>query len=120
MHMRVFYNTDPAAMMRGYQDGDKLRYETSFATAKDVDFGYEGHRLACDIVFRKMNVVDGDELPTRLKIRSMSVGDVIECIEPAEVTYGDDDYGYDSYGGSHITRYAVESTGWKVIGHTLE
>lgn len=27
-------------------------------------------------LFRKMNVVDGDELPVRMKIRSMSCGDV--------------------------------------------
>ncbi len=30
-----------------------------------------------DDVFRQMNVVDGDELPAKLGIRSMSVGDVI-------------------------------------------
>ncbi len=27
--------------------------------------------------FRMMNVVDGDELPTKLKVRSMMVGDVV-------------------------------------------
>lgn len=30
-----------------------------------------------DEIFRMMNVVDGDELPVRLGVRSMSVGDVI-------------------------------------------
>lgn len=30
-----------------------------------------------EVVFRRMNVVDGDELPVKLKIRSLSVGDVV-------------------------------------------
>jgi len=29
-------------------------------------------------VFRQMNVVNGDELPVRLKVRSMSAGDAVE------------------------------------------
>lgn len=31
-------------------------------------------------VFRRMNVVDGNELPTKLGVRSMSVGDVVTII----------------------------------------
>jgi hypothetical protein len=30
-----------------------------------------------ETVFREMNVVDGTEMPVRLKVRSLSVGDVV-------------------------------------------
>ncbi len=40
-------------------------------------FGSEGTDERLGDVFRAMNVVDGDELPTKLNVRSMSVGDVI-------------------------------------------
>ncbi len=35
-------------------------------------------------VFEKMNVVDGDELPVRLRVRSLSVGDVVVNVSSNE------------------------------------
>ena len=36
-------------------------------------------------LFRKMNVVDGDELPVELKVRSMSSGDVARDLTTGEM-----------------------------------
>lgn len=69
---RVFYNTDNARgglpTMRSIAiDIVTEKYkEVATVEAENVDG-----------VFRDMNVVDGTELPAKLKIRSMCVGDLV-------------------------------------------
>lgn len=54
-----------------------------------------------DDVFRQMNVVDGTELPVRLRVRSMSVGDVIINVNEAKAfvvaSFGFDELASDVY-----------------------
>lgn len=40
-----------------------------------------------DMVFREMNVVNGNELPVKLKVRSMCVGDIALNVETDEAVY---------------------------------
>lgn len=66
-YYRIYYTKDLTAIYRGDARFDR---ETHDRVAECVE--------AQDLedLFRKMNVVDGTELPVELKVRSMSVGDV--------------------------------------------
>ena len=71
----------------------KIYYRTNEAIAKDpiafvapedglykegYEFVTELGDVSLEEVFRMMNVVDGDELPVELKVRSMMPGDVVD------------------------------------------
>lgn len=43
----------------------------------DYEFVAELGDISLEEVFRMMNVVDGDELPVKLGVRSMSCGDIV-------------------------------------------
>lgn len=70
----VYYTDDLAAIMRG-----KPMEVTKFERIAVVE--------AADLedLFRKMNVVDGDELPVELKVRSMCAGDVARDMMTGDV-----------------------------------
>jgi hypothetical protein len=70
----VYYTDDLTAIYRG-----KPMEVTKFDRVAVVD--------ASDLedLFRKMNVVDGDELPVELKVRSMSCGDVARDLSTGDV-----------------------------------
>lgn len=84
-------------MLDGYDDGDALINVNTWLDIEAVD-----HIGAADKVWRLMNVVDGTELPAKLGLRSMCVGDVLAITDRntgAEFTLacamGWDDIGHD-------------------------
>lgn len=68
----VFYSKDMRAAWMKSCDND---VETIAKTDYDEITKIEAESLGA--AFRLMNVVDGDELPTKLKVRSLSVGDIV-------------------------------------------
>lgn len=56
---------------KGYK-GEPLYSVANFTCKKANDFEL------LDWIYRQMNVVDGNEMPRKLGIRSMSVGDVVQ------------------------------------------
>lgn len=68
MKCTVFYAKDQKFLMPSVPA--KLD-RVAFTKVAEIDAATLGE------VFRKMNVVDGTELPVQLKVRSMSVGDVV-------------------------------------------
>lgn len=57
--------------------------EVVWARATPVAVSESNYKVVAEVpakdldgLFRAMNVVDGDELPCKLKVRSMSVGDI--------------------------------------------
>lgn len=71
----VYYTNDLSAIY----SGNKSFNEQSFERVAAV----EAHDL--EDLFRKMNVVDGDELPVQLRVRSMSCGDVARDMTTGEM-----------------------------------
>lgn len=62
----VYYTEDLTAVYRGVRAFDETKFKRiALVEASDLED-----------LFRKMNVVDGTELPVQLKVRSMSCGDV--------------------------------------------
>lgn len=72
--VQIYYRTQEAFHrdpLAGFELGlDKDDYELVHTYSNEEAGSLEE-------IFRKMNVVDGDELPVQLKVRSMSVGDVV-------------------------------------------
>jgi len=71
--IKVFYRTNEAV----------LRTPVAFAPPEDgllrddYEFVCELGDVSLEEAFRLMNVVDGDELPAKLGVRSMMCGDVV-------------------------------------------
>lgn len=63
--MRDAYDQDPPAV-------DRIAFTHVATLETDETDG------VLEYIYRAMNVVDGDEIPVRLKKRSLSVGDVIQ------------------------------------------
>jgi len=98
MRIRVFHNTDPMAMARGYAAEDKV---VEVHTCDDTEATYPAG--ACDFAFYLFNVGDDQQYgtPNQLAIdyrrwgnRSLSVGDVVAC--------GDEFYTCDPRGWTKI------------------
>lgn len=70
----VYYTDDLTAIYRG-----KPMEVTKFERVAVVEAEDR------EDLFRKMNVVDGDELPVQLRVRSMSPGDVCRDLSTGEV-----------------------------------
>lgn len=70
MKVGVWYNTNPAAIWKGWRPEDVLYKVTELYI--DGSDGWE------DRAFRIMNMVDEDDLPGKIGCRSMSVGDLLE------------------------------------------
>jgi hypothetical protein len=70
----VYYTDDLTAIYRG-----KPMEVTKFERVAVVEAEDK------EDLFRKMNVVDGDELPVQLRVRSMSPGDVARDLTTGEV-----------------------------------
>jgi hypothetical protein len=77
----VFYANDPM---------DGLHHLMSDPTEVDMELFSEVYYGDFDDladVFRKMNVVDGNELPTVLGVRSMCTGDLVQDVETGKYWY---------------------------------
>jgi hypothetical protein len=79
---RVFYNT--AHEFKGFSTIEKTIGDITAGKFKEVAT-LETESL--DTLFREMNVVDGDELPVKLKVRSLSVGDIVMDVKSEKCWY---------------------------------
>ncbi len=102
---RVMYNQQvdeegrSLGMIRGYEDGDKLKHIVTLNIVAETPEEQDKYAIA-EAIYRQMNHVDGTEIiAARPTIRSMSVGDVL-LISDAE---------------GKIAELAVDSFGWKEL-----
>lgn len=79
---RVFYNT--ASARSGLPTMKNISIDIISEKYKEIAL-VETESL--DTLFREMNVVEGDELPVKLKIRSMSVGDIVLNVVTDKASY---------------------------------
>lgn len=86
---RLPRTSDMATYSVLYLNADSFR-DAMFITAANVDLG--NYRLVAEVeadspdgVFRDMNAVDGTELCCQLRVRSMSVGDLLIRRDTLEV-----------------------------------
>ena len=80
--VKVLHNTNRFAMLHGYGLDDMLELVDEYNVTTDLS-GPAVYARVAEIVFREHNAVDGSERNVKLKLRSLSVGDVLE-ITPAD------------------------------------
>lgn len=80
--IKVYYRTYEAMMKNPFA----FSAPEEGLVKDDYTFVAELGDVFLEEVFRQMNIVDGDELPVKLKVRSMSSGDVV-VDEDGEVWY---------------------------------
>lgn len=97
-----WFNTRPEAMADGYREGDHLVLsEVSMAPEA------ESPEAAADVVFAALNA---DERPNGKRERSLSVGDVVAILTPAE----------HEGASSFATWLACDLIGWRSIDEPVE
>lgn len=79
---RIFYNQSPE--FKSFTTLAKTQADIVDGKYKDIAT-LETENL--DTLFREMNVVDGTELPVQLKVRSMSVGDIVIDLKARKAFY---------------------------------
>lgn len=78
MQVKVYHNLD-TNFVHPYKPGQRLELVDEFDTQKVAGFA-EGDSInqTLEWVFRIHNTVDGKERSAKLRVRSLSVGDVVE------------------------------------------
>jgi hypothetical protein len=85
MNVRVtVFHKMGETLFRPYAAGDPLAKRYSYGTHLDMASEFKNRERILDDVWRENNVVDGTEVPTEYRTRSLSVGDVFV------MDYGDD------------------------------
>ena len=83
MNYTVFYKNDtfPRGTRFGYWEVPATVDKNGYKEITDLQ------AQTLEEVFDRMNVVHGDELPLQLKVRSLSVGDVVRDNRTGEMFY---------------------------------